>query len=164
MAYQAILFPCDSDTPQLIKVDCLARPQATGPCKWTPLVGMYIGGQREPGSVIVTRGVGGAGLRFPLQIFYRADFLVDGSAPNRSINRLTGGHATHQWNGNVIALKFFGNRRQGYVLFPFSSSRTSCLVTPRIDLNVIAPGKFEDFRIPRIFINYCVIPCCENIR
>lgn len=113
MAYQAILFPCDGDQPQLIKIDCLARPQTQGPCKWTPLTGMFVGGSREPGSVVVTRGVGGAALRFPLHIFYRADFLQDGSPPNRSIARLTGGHATHQWNGNVIALKFFGNRRQG---------------------------------------------------
>ncbi|KAF8318664.1 hypothetical protein DL93DRAFT_2124797 [Clavulina sp. PMI_390] len=113
-SYQAILFPHDSETPQLIRIDCLARPQASGPCKWTPVAGPFVGGTREPGNVIVTRGVAGAVLRFPMQIFYRADFLIDGSPPNRCIQKLTGGHAVHQWNGNVVALKFFGNRRQGY--------------------------------------------------
>lgn len=115
--YAAILFPCDSDTPRIVDVHCMSRQGPTGPCKWTPLVYKYIGGEREPASALVTRGVGGAALRFPLQVHYRADFLVDGSPPNRSIQRLTGGHSTHQWNGNVIALKFFGNRRQGCVIF-----------------------------------------------
>jgi len=113
-SFTAILFPCSSDSPQLIKVDCLARPQTSGPCKWIPIAIPHVGGQREPGSVIVTRGVGGAPLRFPMHVFYRADFLSDGSPPNRSIIKLTGGQATHIWNGNVVALKFYGTRRQGY--------------------------------------------------
>jgi len=113
-SFTAILFPYNDERPQLIKVDCLARPQTTGPCKWIPLAIPHVGGTREPGNIVITRGVGGAPLRFPLHIFYRADFLIDGSLPNRAINRLTGGQATHQWNGNVIALKFYGTRRQGY--------------------------------------------------
>lgn len=141
-SFTAILFPCNSDSAQLIKVDCLARPQTSGPCKWIPIAMPHVGGQREPGSVIVTRGVGGAPLRFPMHVFYRADFLSDGSPPNRSIIKLTGGQgkrrvssspplsqfrssmppsflcyasfaATHIWNGNVVALKFYGTRRQG---------------------------------------------------
>ena len=116
-SFTAVLFPVDEDRPRLIKVDCLARPQVQGPTKWTPLALPHVGGAREPGSVIITRGVGGAALRFPLHIFYRADFLVDGSPANRSINRLTGGQSTLEWKGNVIALRFYGTRRQGYVSY-----------------------------------------------
>jgi hypothetical protein len=113
-SFAALLFPADEERPRLIKVDCLAHTQSTGPCIWTPLAHPHIGGASEPASMVITNGVGGAPLRFPLHLFYRADFMMDGSRTNRAIYRLTGGRSVYEWRGNVLALKFYGSRRQGY--------------------------------------------------
>lgn len=113
-SFAALVFAADEDRPRIIKVDCLAEAQSSGPCVWTPVTYPHIGGAREPASIVVTQGVGGAPLRFPLHIFYRPDFAQDGSPVNRPIYRLTTGQSTVQWRGNIIALKFSGTRRQGY--------------------------------------------------
>jgi hypothetical protein len=113
-SFAAILFPADEDRPRIIKVDCLAETQSSGPCVWTPITYPHIGGAREPASLIITQGVGGASLRFPIQLHYRPDFDHDGSPVNKPIHRLSTGQSTIQWRGNVLALKFSGTRRQGY--------------------------------------------------
>lgn len=118
--FSAIHFPRDEDHARIVRIDCVSQSQLPGPPFLLPIVYPYIGGIRDPGAIIVTHGIGGAPLRFPLHVFYRADFLVDGSPPNQSINRLTGGRSTHIWKGDVVAFKFYGTRRQWYEIMTLS--------------------------------------------
>jgi len=114
-SFSALILPVDEDRPRIIKVDCLAETQSSGPCLWSPIARPHVGGMRAPASIIVTHGVGGAPLRFPLHVFYRTDVSGDEPPINRSIYRLTsGGRSKHVWRGHVVALKFSGTRRQGY--------------------------------------------------
>ncbi|KDQ12994.1 hypothetical protein BOTBODRAFT_111976 [Botryobasidium botryosum FD-172 SS1] len=114
-SFSALILPLDEDRPRIIKVECLAETQSSGPCLWSPITRPHVGGMRQPASIIVTHGVGGAPLRFPLHVFYRTDVSDNEPPVNRSIFRLTsGGRSKHIWRGNVVALKFSGTRRQGY--------------------------------------------------
>ncbi|KAG8951850.1 hypothetical protein FRC04_005542 [Tulasnella sp. 424] len=64
-----------------------------------------LGGVQEITSMIITHGVGGAPLRFPLHLFYGTNSFGDGSPVNQVIARMTAGRSTYQWAGS---------RRQGY--------------------------------------------------
>jgi len=64
--------------------------------------------------MIITHGIGGAPLRFPLHLFYGSSSFGDGSPINRTIQRMTAGKSIYPWSGNIVALKFSGSRRQGY--------------------------------------------------
>lgn len=113
--FSALILPVDEDRPRIIKVDCLAETQSSGPCLWSPIARPHVGGSRQPASMIVVHGVGGAPLRFPLHVFYRSDTHGEEPPVNQSIFRLTSsGRSKHVWRGNVVALKFSGTRRQGY--------------------------------------------------
>lgn len=126
--FSAIHFPWNEDRARIVRIDCIIQSQSPGPPSLSPIIHPYIGGIRNPGAVVVTHGIGGALLRYPLHVFYRADFLVDGSPPNQSISRLTGGRSTNIWKGDVVALKFQGTRRQWYATM--SSSTLYHLVYP----------------------------------
>ena len=91
------------------------RPQGTisqGICP-TPLLQDYF---REgvPNTIILTQGLNGEPLRFPLHIWYCPTSLQRGSPVNRAIYRITSGTAPKPWCGPVVVLKFNGSRRQGY--------------------------------------------------
>ncbi|KZT70768.1 hypothetical protein DAEQUDRAFT_165452 [Daedalea quercina L-15889] len=109
----AILFAPAEDRSRLITVQC--RPQGTasqGMCPM-PLVQDYFT-ESVPNTIILTQGLNGEPLRFPLHIWYCPKALQRGSPVNRAIQRITSGAAARPWCGTVIVLKFNGSRRQGY--------------------------------------------------
>lgn len=101
------------EKPRTITLNC-QPPQtpAQGICP-TPLVQDYfVGGQAN--SVVLTQGLNGEPLRFPLHLFYSPVSLSTGAPINRAIYRITSGAAPKAWCGAVVVLKFNGSRRQGY--------------------------------------------------
>ncbi|KAI0796223.1 hypothetical protein C8Q75DRAFT_711382 [Abortiporus biennis] len=109
----AILFRPDEERSRIIQVQC--RPQGTasqGLCP-TPLIQEYFP-EGLPSTIILTQGLNGEPLRFPLHIWYCPTSLQRGSPPNRAISRITSGAATKSWSGPVVVLKFNGTRKQGY--------------------------------------------------
>ncbi|KAI0048742.1 hypothetical protein FA95DRAFT_1007945 [Auriscalpium vulgare] len=109
----AIFFAPEEDRPRIITVNC--QPPQTPPqgiCP-APIVQDYFpGGQAN--SVVLTQGLNGEPLRFPLHLWYSPISLSSGSPINRAIFRITSGAAAKPWCGPVIVLKFNGSRRQGY--------------------------------------------------
>ena len=65
-------------------------------------------------SLVLTEGLNGEPLRFPLHLWYAQQLLHKGSPVNRAIFHITSGAALKAWCGHVVALKFNGSRRQGY--------------------------------------------------
>jgi len=64
--------------------------------------------------LVLTEGLNGKPLRFPLHLWYAPQLLQKGSPVNRAIFRITSGAAEKPWCGPVVVLKFNGSRRQGY--------------------------------------------------
>ncbi|TFY83641.1 hypothetical protein EWM64_g360 [Hericium alpestre] len=109
----AILFSPEDDRPRIITVNCQpTQSPAQGNCP-TPLVHQYFP-QGQANSVVLTQGLNGEPLRFPLHLFYCPTSLSAGSPINRAIYRITSGAAAKAWCGSVVVLKFNGSRRQGY--------------------------------------------------
>ncbi|KAH6916263.1 hypothetical protein BKA70DRAFT_482993 [Coprinopsis sp. MPI-PUGE-AT-0042] len=108
-----IFFHPQEEKPQLIQVKC--RPSlkpSQGGCP-TPLLQQYFpGGSME--NLILSHGLNGETLRFPLSIWYCPTSVNSGSSPNRAIQNITGRAARKAWCGPVVALKFNGSRRQGF--------------------------------------------------
>ncbi|KAL7280335.1 hypothetical protein ACG7TL_005252 [Trametes sanguinea] len=103
----------DLERFRIITVQC--TPQGTisqGICP-SPLVQDYFT-ESVPNTIILTQGLNGEPLRFPLHIWFCPTSLQRGSPINRAIYRITNGHATKAWCGPVVVLKFNGSRRQGY--------------------------------------------------
>ncbi|KAF7309453.1 MYND-type domain-containing protein [Mycena indigotica] len=109
----AILFAADEDRPRMVEIDCRPphRP-SQGLCP-IPILQPYF--NSVPGQVVITQGLNGEVLRFPLHVFYSASALGIGSPVNHAVHHITSGAASRPWAGNVIALKFSGSRRQGYI-------------------------------------------------
>ena len=102
-----------TDRVRVTTVRC--RPQGTvsqGMCP-TPLVQEYFP-ESVPNTIILTQGLNGEPLRFPLHIWYCPTALQRGAPVNRAIYRITSGTAPKPWCGPVVVLKFNGSRRQGY--------------------------------------------------
>lgn len=97
-SFDAVLFPVNEDRPRIVRVPCHAQPQATGPTIWTPLPQEQLGTE-EITSMIITHGIGGSPLRFPLHLFYGTNSFGDGSALNRVVQRMTAGKSTYPWAG-----------------------------------------------------------------
>ncbi|OSX64144.1 hypothetical protein POSPLADRAFT_1045259 [Postia placenta MAD-698-R-SB12] len=113
ISVMAILFAPEEDRSRMITVPC--RPQGTasqGICP-LPLVHDYFK-EGTPNTIILTQGLNGEPLRFPLHIWYCPKALQRGSPVNRAIHRITSGAAAKPWCGTAIVLKFNGSRRQGY--------------------------------------------------
>ncbi|KAI0917836.1 hypothetical protein AcW1_006868 [Taiwanofungus camphoratus] len=109
----AILFAPEEERSRVISVQC--RPQgisSQGMCP-LPLVQEYFS-QSVPSTIILTQGLNGEPLRFPLHIWYCPTSLQRGTPVNRAIHHITSGVATKAWCGPVVVLKFNGSRRQGY--------------------------------------------------
>ena len=87
-------------------------PGAQNACP-LPLVQDYFT-EGPPSTIVLTTGLNGEPLRFPLHIFYCPTALQRGSPVNRGIYRITSGAAARPWCGPVVAFKFNGSRRQGY--------------------------------------------------
>ncbi|KAA1468911.1 hypothetical protein DENSPDRAFT_857606 [Dentipellis sp. KUC8613] len=109
----AILFAPEDDRPRIVPVDCQpTQSPSQGICPSPLIQNMFPSGQAN--SVVLTQGLNGEPLRFPLHLFYCPISLSSGSPINRAIYRITSGAAAKAWSGPVVVLKFNGSRRQGY--------------------------------------------------
>jgi len=109
----AILFSPEEERPRIISVSC--RPShkpSQGMCP-IPLVQTHFpDGQAE--GIVLTQGLNGEPLRFPLHLWYSPTALQKATPVNRAIYHITSGAAAKPWCGTVVVLKFNGSRRQGY--------------------------------------------------
>ncbi|KAJ6449384.1 hypothetical protein C8R45DRAFT_849737 [Mycena sanguinolenta] len=112
---EAIFFPADEDGPPTTVTVRLRRPpqgHIHGGCP-IPLLGPYF--DARPDGIILTQGLNGKQLQFPLHVFCESRGALTTASPiNRSIRHLTSGAVSTPWYGNVITLRFNGVRRQGY--------------------------------------------------
>jgi hypothetical protein len=101
------------ERPRIISVSC--RPShkpSQGMCPIPLIQTHFPDGQAE--GIVLTQGLNGEPLRFPLHLWYSPTSLQKSSPVNRAIYHITSGAAPKPWCGNVIVLKFNGSRRQGY--------------------------------------------------
>ncbi|KAJ7333213.1 hypothetical protein DFH08DRAFT_880840 [Mycena albidolilacea] len=112
ISVNTILFLADEEQPRITSVRC-RPPQhpSQGRCP-VPALQPYF--DAPPNNVVLTQGLNGEPLRFPLHIFYSSSALNRSSPVNRAIYHITSGAAPKAWCGNVVAFKFNGARRQGY--------------------------------------------------
>lgn len=109
----AVYFNPSEERPRVIDVDCKpSHKPSQGMCP-LPLIGDYFPDGPCEG-IVLTQGLNGEPLRFPLHLWYCPESLRKNSAPNRAINHVTSSAARKVWCGPVIVLKFSGSRRQGY--------------------------------------------------
>ncbi|KAF8199085.1 hypothetical protein BJ912DRAFT_950851 [Pholiota molesta] len=109
----AILFSPEDERPKIITVDCRPSTKASqGMCP-IPVLDAYFEGT-QVSSLVLTEGLNGEPLRFPLHLWYAPQQLQKGTPVNRSIFHITSGAAEKAWCGPVVVLKFNGSRRQGY--------------------------------------------------
>ncbi|KAI0339425.1 hypothetical protein BDW22DRAFT_1486883 [Trametopsis cervina] len=109
----ALFFHPQEERSRIISVEC--EPTGTpsqGLCP-QPLLDHYFT-ECKAHTIILTQGLNGEGLRFPLHIWYCPLSLQRGAPINRAVQRITSGAAERPWCGSVIVLKFNGSRRQGY--------------------------------------------------
>lgn len=79
-----------------------------------PLVTNYFtAGPAE--SIILTKGLNGQKLRFPLHLWYCPVSIENGTQVNRCVRRIVFSTTGKRWCGPVVVLKFSGSRRMGYV-------------------------------------------------
>ncbi|KAJ7333219.1 hypothetical protein DFH08DRAFT_707981 [Mycena albidolilacea] len=117
ISVNATLFLANEERPRVISVRC--RPPQRPPqrpshdrCLPVPALQPYF--DAPPDNVVLTQGLNGEPLRFPLHIFYSSSARNRSSPVNRAIYHITSGAAPKAWCGNVVAFKFNGARRQGY--------------------------------------------------
>ncbi|KAK7031636.1 Hif prolyl hydroxylase [Favolaschia claudopus] len=112
ISVSAILFLADEDRPRIITVKCRPPQRPShGVCP-IPMLQAYF--DAPPNNVVLTQGLNGEPLRFPLHIFYSPTALSKASPINRAIYHITSGAASKPFFGNVVAFKHSGARRQGY--------------------------------------------------
>jgi len=102
-----------AERPRIISISC--RPShkpSQGMCPVPMVQSHFPDNQAE--SIVLTQGLNGEPLRFPLHLWYNTTALAKGTPLNRSIYHITSGAAPKSWSGTVIVLKFNGSRRQGY--------------------------------------------------
>ncbi|CEL61936.1 hypothetical protein RSOLAG1IB_04686 [Rhizoctonia solani AG-1 IB] len=111
----ALLLPWNTGRPRLIRLNIPGRIDASNnTTNWSIPLTEYLGDNTAFSSREITRNVGGEPLRYPLRVFFRDNFLRDGSPLNHSVSEITHGNARHDWAGNIVVLKWTGARRQGY--------------------------------------------------
>jgi hypothetical protein len=101
------------ERPRIISVSC--RPShkpSQGMCPIPVVQSHFPDGQSE--GIVLTQGLNGEPLRFPLHLWYSPSALQKSTPVNRAIYHITSGAAPKPWCGTVIVLKFNGSRRQGY--------------------------------------------------
>ena len=100
-----------SDGPRIVEVNCAVVGGSTCP---TPTVQDYFTESR-PYAVILTRGLNGEPLCYPLHIFYCPLSLSRGFPVNNAIERITGSALAKQpWYGVVLVMRFSSSWCQGY--------------------------------------------------
>lgn len=109
----AILFEPEEERPRIITVKC-RPPQvpSQGMCP-QPQIGVHFPHEQTE-SIVLTQGLNGEPLRFPLHLWYSPTALSRCAPINRAIYHITSGAAAKHWCGTVVVLKFNGSRRQGY--------------------------------------------------
>lgn len=136
--FSALLFPADEDRPRIVRVSCFAAPRPTKetpitaqnrPCQWAPDVKPWLL-EGNPSSVVLTQGLNGEPLRFPLHLFYIPDALAKGTPINRSIFKLTNGLAPRKWSGTVRGSISFESAPL-FTLFPSSFHSLLIFLVPR---------------------------------
>ncbi|KAJ7881897.1 hypothetical protein B0H13DRAFT_2048759, partial [Mycena leptocephala] len=113
ISVSAILFLVAEDQPRIITVKCRPPHHPTRNLCPIPQLQPYF--EAAPDSIVLAQGPSGELLRSPLHVFYSATALTKGAPINRCVHRITSGAATNPWYGNVVAFKFNGSRRQGYI-------------------------------------------------
>ena len=107
-----ILFPVDDAAPRVINIKCLTG--YTFAWKWWHTLNLkpHIPDEEKGGRghVVVdgadaVPGEGGVSAGYASQIFFRKDFLRDGSRINRCIQHITQGRAALPWAGPFIAFR-----------------------------------------------------------
>ncbi|KIM44818.1 hypothetical protein M413DRAFT_442785 [Hebeloma cylindrosporum] len=109
----AIVFPPEEERPKIVNVSCRPSPKASQGLCPVPILDSYFNGN-EVQQLVLTEGLNGEPLRFPLHLWYAPQLLQKGSPVNRAIFHITSGAAEKSWCGPVVVLKFNGSRRQGY--------------------------------------------------
>ncbi|KAJ7852004.1 hypothetical protein B0H13DRAFT_2398953 [Mycena leptocephala] len=112
ISISAILFLANEDRPRIVTVKCRPPLHPSDDLCPVPLLQPYF--DSPPDSIVLTQGLSGELLRFPLHVFYSPTALTQGTPVSRSIHHITSGAAAKAWCGNVVAFKFNGSRRQGY--------------------------------------------------
>jgi hypothetical protein len=101
------------ERPRVISVRCRPPQRPShGRCP-VPALQPYF--DAPPDNVVLTQGLNGEPLRFPLHIFYSSSALNRSSPVNRPIYHITSGAAPKAWCGNVVAFKFNDTLRKGYM-------------------------------------------------
>ncbi|KAJ7468746.1 hypothetical protein FB451DRAFT_1257228 [Mycena latifolia] len=107
----AILLPCDSDTPCLVKLVCEMysdEEDLVPGFMHRPDLDPYLGPHHNTFYKYIdisTFGYTGRPLGYTLCLRWRDTFLVDGSKLNQSVVKLTNGKAYHPWGGNIVAYR-----------------------------------------------------------
>lgn len=95
------------------QVHCRPTPRSSNGICPIPILQMFFPDGLTEG-IVLTQGLNGENLRFPLHLWYSPTALQRSSPVNRSIYNITCGSASKAWCGPVVVLKFNGSRRQGY--------------------------------------------------
>jgi hypothetical protein len=101
------------ERPKLITINCRLGTKATQALCPVPEVESFFEDRQAEG-IVLTQGLNGEPLRFPLHLWYSPTALQRGSPVNRAIYNITSGAANRHWCGPVVVLKYNGTRRQGY--------------------------------------------------
>ena len=97
----------------MIRIACSEPNKAFGGTCPIPLLDNYFPAE-EPDTIVLTQGLNGETLRYPMHIWYSPHSLQKGAPVNRAIFHITSGAAPKAWCGPVVAFKFNGSRRHGY--------------------------------------------------
>ncbi|KAH8832833.1 hypothetical protein DL96DRAFT_1583556 [Flagelloscypha sp. PMI_526] len=110
---EAILFNPSEDRPRIITVDCkISRQPSRGITPIANVARYFPDG--PPSDLVLTVGLNGEIMRFPLHLWYCPNSMERGSPQNRAVRQITAGAAQKPWCGPVVVLKYNGARRQGY--------------------------------------------------
>ncbi|KJA19683.1 hypothetical protein HYPSUDRAFT_69093 [Hypholoma sublateritium FD-334 SS-4] len=107
----AIHFAMDEERPEFVIIHC--RPSRSRRTCPIPILDSFFEGKRIQ-SAVITTGLNGEPLRFPLQLWYAPQLLQQGFPENPAICNITFGATNKAWSSPFIVLKFNGSRQQGY--------------------------------------------------
>ncbi|KAF7342173.1 hypothetical protein MVEN_01805100 [Mycena venus] len=148
ISVHAILFLADKDQPRIVTVKC--RPPQRSLCP-VPLLQPYF--DAPPENVVLTQGLNGEPLSFPLHIFHSSTARNKALSINRSIYHITSGSRSKSWYGNVVALKFNDARRQGVHGRRFKRPPSVVGVLPFLSVN-IPPTRVSDLNFAPLSLFY----------
>ncbi|GLB43385.1 putative MYND finger [Lyophyllum shimeji] len=119
----AILFAPEEERPRIITVSC--RPShkpSQGMCPIPLVQSHFPDGQTE--GIVLTQGLNGEPLRFPLHLWYSPTALVKSGPINRAIYHITSGAAPKAWATPTQAPTIF---RLSQLIFSLTSEGTGAL-------------------------------------